>query len=207
MFDIRIFGVEKRIDNIRQTQKILKVPDDHIIIDQKREGCLPTARKAWLLPTDKKFVIVLQDDIELCNNFLAYCTKMCTMFPKVIVSLFPLQFIHADELRWYGIPTASPYITTNVTSGCGIIMPTEFIEPCIGSWTEADTEDDVSINRWAKENGIPVITTLPPLIQHLGDDSVVRPGNAIRRSPHFQKKPEANWDKNLLHSWTNFIGR
>ena len=50
-----------------------------------------------------------------------------------------------------------------------------------------------AFHQYALEKGIPVISTIPCLVQHLGDDSLVDEHLPIRRTTRFVKQPEADW--------------
>lgn len=204
---IRIIGVEDRIDNVNNTKKILNIPESNIFIDVNRCGLIENAKNAWLKETEKPFVMVLQDDIILCQDFLHYCNKIIDRFPDSIVSLFPLQFLKRDDINRACVNVEdSPYYTTDRLSGCGIIMKTEYVKPCVSSWKKEIDGDDTNIFEWAQANKISTITTIPSTIQHIGDNSVFAPGNGIRRTEFFSNNPSyANWDCGELVPWTNLI--
>ncbi len=202
--DIRIFGVPERQNWIDKNKSILNLPDENIFMDYEHIGCAPTAKRAWLKKTDKPFVMVLSDDVELCDNFLSYCERIVKSHPHSIISLFPYQFIRpVPESR---LPTQSPYVLTTTLSGCGIIMRNEWVEPCIDSWPSGAKGDDTNIQMWAKKNRIHILTTLPATIQHIGDISVCDPTRSLGRTPYFNKNPaNVNWDSGYVTSWTNII--
>lgn len=202
--DVRIIGVPERMKNVKENQKILGINGGHIFIDFEHEGCVFNARRAWLKGTDKPYIMVLADDVELCDNFLFYCAKVITAHPDAVISLFPLQFVRGIPPA--NIPKRSPYIATTALSGCAIIMKTEYVLPCVGSWKQNAKGDDTSIQEWANQNGIPIITTVPAIVQHIGDVSFFDSSRSIGRTPHFEKNPcNVNWDDPYVTSWTNII--
>lgn len=202
--DIRIFGVPERNDWIEKNKSILGLPDENIFIDYKHIGCAPTAKRAWLKKTDKPYTMVLADDAELCDGFESYCECVIKAQPDKIISLFPFQFIH--PVPGSKLPTKSPYVLTKTLSGCGIIMRTEWVEPCIDSWHPDARGDDTSIQAWAEKRKIKIITTLPALIQHIGDVSVCDPTRVLGRTPYFKKSPVGvDWNSKYVTSWTNII--
>ena len=86
-------------------------------------------------------------------------------------------------------------------------MKTEYVKPCLESWSE-ELGDDTNINRWASKNGIGVLTTLPATIQHIGDDSMHDKSRSIGRTDFYQKNPlSANWYDGYVMSWTNIVKR
>lgn len=202
--DIRIFGVQSRMPCIKKNKQILNVPDENIFIDEQHLGCVHTAKRAWMKTSDKPYIMVLQDDVELCEDFIAFCTKILRAHPDKIISLFPLQFV--NPVAGSKLPTKSPYVLTNTLSGCGIIMKTEYVLPCVKSWPVDAVGDDTSIQSWAIKNNIPIITTLPSLIQHIGDVSVFDSSRSLGRTPYYNSHPaEANWDSDYITAWTNII--
>lgn len=206
MIDIRIFTIPERLNHAKEMQKILNVPDKNCIIDYNHDGVIPTAKKAWLIPTDCDYVMVLNDDLIFCDNFLHICNQIVKSMPDCIISLFPLQFQQREVLSHVGgIPKNSPYVTTDILSGCGIIMPTRYVKPCIESWRKDAVCDDTSIHNWARANNITVITTLPTTIQHVGYVSVARPGGNYLKTDFFEQSPVANWESTYLTSWTSLI--
>lgn len=51
-----------------------------------------------------------------------------------------------------------------------------------------------AFTQFARERGIPIITTLPGLVQHIGDESLVDQSLPIRRTTRFEKYPDADWN-------------
>lgn len=203
-FDVRIFGVPERMDWVEKNKAILGLPDENVIIDYDHIGCAPTAKRTWLKPTDKPFTMVLADDAELCDGFLSYCERIVKAHPRSVISLFPFQFIR--PVPGCRLPTRSPYVLTNKLSGCGIIMRTEWVLPCVESWRPGTKGDDTAIQAWAERQNIKILTTLPSLIQHVGDVSVCDPSRVLGRTPYFSKSPvDVNWDSKYVTPYTNII--
>lgn len=199
---VRIFGVPSRIKNIRENQTRLHIPDENIFIDEKHDGCVKTAMRAWSYPTDKEFVLVLQDDVELCDNFVECCNKIVNAHPFKIISLFPIQLMSRNNVWSLVKNLKSPYVFTGSegTSGCGIIMRTEWIPDCLKSWEGSGLNgDDTNINAWAKKTGTPIITTVPATIQHIGDVSVFDRSRSIGRSELYSKNAaKSDWDNEYV---------
>lgn len=201
LIDVRIFGVPERMECIRLNQEILGVPDERIFIDETHEGCVKTAKRAWLAETDKPYTMVLQDDVELCDGFLSVCRRMIQAHPDVVFSLFPMEF---NNWRKGGLPKESPYIAARYMSGQGILMKTEWVRPCVDSWDRHILGDDVNIQRWAENTGKTILTTVPCTLQHIGDVSVFDPTRSLGRSPYFQKDvSDVDWESDYITPWTN----
>lgn len=201
--DVRIIAVPERKDLVNKNKNILKLPDENIVWDTKHIGCVQTAKKAWCIETDKPFVLVMADDAELCNDFMVYCEKIAQVHPDKIISFFPNQFKKRNQVR--NRKRRSPYISTREASGLAIMMKTEYVKQCIETWDEAFC-DDTNISRWAKANNIPIITTLPSLVQHIGDESIHDPTREVGRTDFFNPDPKnENWDDGFVTSWSNVV--
>lgn len=192
---------------MRQTQSILSVPEDRIVIDYNHDGCIPTARRAWEIQASEDHVLVLQDDILLCKDFMSYCTRMISAHPDVILSLFPPnQLCFRKNIK--RLPRNTPYIQTKELTAQGIVMPSRFISPCLDSWEDFRRGDDTNILFWARQNNITILTTIPTTMQHIGYDSVFNPGRLVPGSDFYDPDPSyVDWDNTYYTSWTNVTKR
>lgn len=205
--DIRIFGVPERMERIRELQRQLNIPDGKVVIDNNHEGVIATAKKVWLLPTDKSHVMVLQDDVELCDGFTEICEKIVKTHPDVIFSALSCDFYNQSVFNRYGMPKNSPYICVdNITAQC-IIMPNRYIKPCINAWKDEIRGDDTNISYWANHNNIKMFISIPAIVQHVGVNSVFSPGKTWELSDVYCKTPSANWETKYYNNFTNFIRR
>ena len=60
--------------------------------------------------------------------------------------------------------------------------------------TDLKTAHDGHVmQEYLESRGIQLLTTIPGLIQHNGDESLYDPGLPIRRSARFEKNPAADW--------------
>lgn len=201
VLDIRIFGVPERMEIIQKNKERLQLPDDRIFIDENHEGLIPTAKRAWSHPTDKPHVLVLQDDVELSDNFKYYANIVASTCGDAIVSLFPLQFLR--RLSMNRLPK-TPYVETKELSGAAIIMPAEWIEDCLSSWADSRRGDDVNILAWANNNNKKIIATLPALVQHIGIKSVFDPSRSIGGTDFWRKDPSPyDWKNPYITPWSN----
>lgn len=48
---------------------------------------------------------------------------------------------------------------------------------------------------------IPILTTIPAIIQHIGDVSVIDPSKPIRRTQYFERDPVANWASQKINKF------
>lgn len=198
--DIRIFGVEERMSNIDLLRSQLP-PSATVIIDTDHDGIIPTAKFSWLLPTTSSHIMVLNDDVELCDGFVEVCTRMINTHPCCVFSLFSFLFMDGERTRRGGFPKISPYVEVNQVSGLGVIIPTNLVHSCINSWSPDAKHDDTAICNWALNSNIRILTTLPGVVQHLDFPSTV--GHPPLVSTVFNKHPEANWESTYITNWSN----
>ena len=96
MLDIHIYGVHARDEMIHDTVGKLSIPSENIHYDDRPNGgdLIYTAKKAWLSPVPAGVTqrIVLQDDVQVCDDFLAIAKKIAEAHPKDIISFF-----HGEE--------------------------------------------------------------------------------------------------------------
>ena len=197
---MRIMGVPSRMENILLTKSRFDVPDNLVFIDEKRIGCVENAKRAWLAENDKPFTMVVQDDVEFCDDFFVYANKIAQHYGNAVISFFPYQFIGPNVIARR---PKSPYVLSNCVSGVAVMMPTKYVEDCINYWSPEILGDDTNISRWASDNGIKMITTVPSLVQHLGQISVFSPGRSLGRAYCYRKNPEADFDNDFLNHWSN----
>lgn len=195
--DIHIYGVHARDDMIAATATKLGLESDYIHYDDRPNGGLTiyTAKKAWLAPVPNGVThrISLADDVEVCDGFIDIAKEIALAHPRSIVSFFPYNFM-ARNHEIEGLDT--PYLIAHTLSGCAIMMPVKYIDPCFAYVKQRynDTcDDDWGIQQWAKSASIEILTTVPACVQHIGDESIANKGCFIRRTVYYEKKPVANW--------------
>lgn len=195
--DIHVYGVHERDDMIAATVSKLNLPKDCIHYDDRPGGGLMmyTAKKAWLAPVVEGIThrVALADDVEVCDGFLDYCNQIAEAHPKSIISFFPYEFMKKNS-EIENLDT--PYLKAHILSGCAIMMPVEYIQPCFTYVKDRFNDicaDDEGIQAWADANDIEILTTIPALIQHIGDDSIANKGCFIRRTVYYEKNPAADF--------------
>lgn len=197
MIDCHVYGVHQRDEMIRATVSKLGLDTNHVHYDDRPNGGLMmyTAKKAWLAPIPDGVThrIALADDVEVCDNFLHIAEQIAAAHPKSIISFFPYDFMCRNP-SIEGCDT--PYFKAHVLSGCAIMMPVEYIQPCF-DYVKARYNDicadDEGIQAWADANGIAILSTIPALVQHIGDESIANKGCFIRRTVYYDANPVADW--------------
>lgn len=180
MIDICIMAHPSRKENVEKLLTQLNLPKTAVFWDDREIGgdAMYTARKAWTSPIPENCThrLVLQDDVELCDNFIEIVEQVANKFSNQIVSLF-----HCEDF----FNKTDRYQLTNFLWGCAIMIPATQVNNC---WEFVDKiptttwykyakdiilHDDDCIVAWAVTNNIPIINTVPSLVQHIGDDSLV----------------------------------
>lgn len=176
------------LDTLGMDESIVYYDDD-----RNDKMAMPNARRTWLAPTEATHVCVLQDDLELSNRFPEIVEKCADNFPSSIFSFFQSQLKEEDK----GANT--PYIQIR---GCGmygqaIMIPRKMI-PVMFYWIDENygvdyRHDDTAIGFFASMNDIPVMSTIPSIVQHLGhNDSTLGYNNKRKVSRVFMKDVDAN---------------
>lgn len=192
--DIKIMAHSSRRDNVLKICKQLNMDESIVVYDDRENGgdALYTARKAWLTPIKEGIThrLVLQDDVLLCDNFLDIVSDVINTMKDKVISLFNLVPIELTKNK------ECCYRKFETLSGTAIIMPVVYIKNC---WDWIDKHcgeckhDDLMIAEYCKKHYIDMYTTIPSLVQHLGDTeylsllSVKYPG--VRVSTTYTQHP------------------
>lgn len=194
MIDVRIMAHPSRREHVEHILAVLSLPEDAVAWDDRETtgDAMYTSLKAWTqpLPDGCTHRLVLQDDVEPCDNFLEIAEQVAANFPAQIVSFF-----HCERY-----PDGTRYKRTSFLWGCAVMLPATLVKNC-WDFIERIPEqpwyrnagdimhhDDNCILAWAVFNEVPIINTVPALVQHVGDMSLV--GTAEKRTaPDYTKTP------------------
>lgn len=170
--DVKIMAVKPRRKMVLKMCEQLGLKEEDCVIYDDRPsggGTLYTCRKCWNAPVKEGIThrVVLQDDLELCNDFIDIMNVIVNVNPEFIFTLF------CPRVRFEHARNDSPYVIIKGwnTWGQGIMMPVSYVKPMFGF---ADRElgddfpfDDGIYSWWAKEEKIWIATTIPSTVQHL----------------------------------------
>lgn len=205
MFDMHIYGTPSRDNFIIPLSSALDIPPQNIHYDDRPNGgpILYMSKKAWLadIPPDITHRIVFQDDVEVCHNFVDIALQIAANHPKDIISFFPFNFQRSNP-KIEGLDT--PYFIAATLSCPAVMMPVEYIEPCfhyIDTRFGENVDDDWAIQEWARHAGVRILTTIPAIVQHIGDVSVANKMAPVRRTVYYDSNPQANWDSKKVMNW------
>lgn len=202
--DVKIMAVKPRREMVlRMCEQLGLEEKDTVIYDDRPQGGGPqyTRKKCWFAPIPEGVThrVVLQDDLEVCDNFVEIVNEIVNVHPEFIFSLF------CSRMRYeYALPN-SPYV---VIKGCnawgqGIMMPLKFVKPL---YDFVDTElcpdfprDDGIYAWWAQKEKMHILTTVPSTIQHLcPKDSTIGFNDARKISKVWRGRDlsDVNWKAN-----------
>ena len=191
MLDIKIYGTHKRDHFIEEYKKCLPITDDDVIYDDRPNGgnAYYTCKKAWLQPVSEGVThrLCLPDDMQLSKGFLKILNEMIEAHPDKVLCLFPFDRMHVWK---FAQRQNTPYFNVHIMSGCGVVFPVQYIKTCF-EWidnhyeNQDDIIDDIAMQEYFNANNVPYITTLPAIVQHMGDDSLITPNAPIRKTDVF----------------------
>ena len=194
MIDIRIMAHPSRSENVTKMLQALNFSEDIVVWDDRpgKNDAMYTARKAWTAPIHGGCThrLVLQDDGELCEGFLEIAEQVAAKHPQEIVS-----FMHEGE-----VPSEGRYRPHVFSVGVALMIPVALLDDlwwfvdnrlpvvALPHLHEIIKHDTTCIRYWLRYRDIPCITTVPSLVQHIGDESLVGIDRK-RIAPDYTKTP------------------
>lgn len=208
MINYKIMAVESRKEMAESLRDKIGLTDEDIIYDDRPNGGNPfyTCKKAWLSPAieNETHRLVMNEDIEVCDNFQSVIEQIVPAHPDAVFTLFSTAINDAYYDK-FGNSLESPYIEhNNGMFGCAILMPSKYIEECF-AWIDStylDQEnivDTQAILSFVKYKKLPLLTTVPMIVQHIGDDSLFDPSLPIRRTTRFKENPNVDWTQTKIN--------
>lgn len=174
--DVRLMAHPSRHENVLKMLDAIGMDESIVTWDDRENGgdAMYTARKAWQSPIPHGCThrLVLQDDGEICEGFLEIAEQAAKSHPNSIVSFF-----HQGERQ-----TDERYMEEVFSVGVALMIPVKYLDDL---WWYVDKRipevalpdvalrDTSCIRRWRRYRDIPCYTTVPTLVQHIGDESLV----------------------------------
>jgi len=209
--DVKIYGISERTENILHNKELLELTDNDIqIVERCWENRWPykLAKNAFLQEPDDSTIthrLVLQDDVELAPDFYKYLNKIVNARPDDIIMLTALDFRTQNE---YADNLKSPYVEVGTfVSGCAVIVPLKYTKDMF-EWFEktypqikiGNPHEDIGFLFYAKSHNLKCITTIPSIVQHLGDQSSLCNYQHIMKTYYFSDWDKADWDNNFVNA-------
>lgn len=198
--DYKIVASPKRAEMAEQLKAQLGLNDEDIIYDTRPNGGNPyvPTKKAWLQQHSSEVThrVVLNEDVQVCEGFKTICEQMAQSHPDCAFSLFSMSLDGSDYDSFIE-NLQTPYVSHDFSMwGCAILMPISIVEDCfryIDTNFDENVHESYGIQCFLRNRRIPILTTMPITVQHLGDDSLYDPALPVRRTTRFEEQPDANW--------------
>lgn len=190
-------GVEAIIREIGPDWIARLCADFSIIMDFKKDGPWHTAQRCWVhgQSTGATHHLVLQDDIEVCDDFLLGVLECINAYPDNPISLYANRKIceaaREQDARWCRIPDG--------VWGQGIVMPVNQIQSFL-EWQDRHIKksfphDDTRLAMWMVDQRLPAMCPQPSFIQHRGASrSIVGQSDKRKVARWFQKQTPLSLD-------------
>lgn len=198
--DIRIMASPRRYQNVSKLLDDLNLPEQAVTLDDRPNGgdAMYTARKAWSHPFTKDIThrCVIQDDVEVCENFIDIIKQIALVQPCSVISL--INFITP---RHYPSKNGTPYYQTTSLSGVAIMAPIDIIKPFF-EWCDKNQDhmfrqhDDLMITEYCRTHYINMLTVYPNIVQHLD-------GESLLPTKHSFPRVSLSYDRHATANWTN----
>lgn len=204
MCNVKIFSCAKRESLAVELSIKLGLCSDDIIFDGRKSRCESfcyEVSKAWEkfdVSDEGGWSMLVQDDVDVCNNFIQTVEKICKSHQDTIFSFFPYYYMGVDVC----VDPLSPFWQAEIISGCCIAVPNKYVTSMVQYMRRQKNlscGEDLVIGWFAKDNKIPILTTIPSLVQHIGDVSILDPSKPIRRTQYFERDPVANWTSQKIN--------
>lgn len=168
-----IMGVPERLPNIRILYKEL-FPKPILCIDEQYRGLWWNANRAWLrYDPAKEYHAVIQDDVQLCKNFMERLENVMSQVSSPCYTLYQSMILHKEIRLAYKEGFNFISLDRTRTAQC-IIIKTSLIRRMI-SWinetikpNETNTHDDENISAWLQKHKLRAILPIPELLRHTG---------------------------------------
>lgn len=196
--EFRIMGVRKRreqfilpmLESLKMNEDIVFY-DDEYNYEKKNINALRCCKRTFLAPTDKTHICVMQDDLELCDNFVEIVEECAKRFPNAIFSFYQPRLKPEEKCN------ETPYVKIKGSGMYGqCIMIPSYMVKVVFAWSDANygedyIHSDTVIGFFCEVNGIPVMATHPCIVQHLGcSDSAMGYNNKNKVSKIYDKHPD-----------------
>ena len=200
MVDIKIVASHQREEMVENLREALGLTDQDIFYDERTETGNPylAVKQTWLLPHEEGVThrVVLNDDVQVCNGFKQIIEQMAQSHPDCAFSLFTMAF-DGDCYNDFISGLESPYIHHDWSMwGCAILLPINIVEECfsyIDSVFGENALESHGILSYLNHKRIPILSTIPVTVQHIGDDSLFDSSLPVRRTVRFDENPTADW--------------
>lgn len=207
---IGIMAIPEREENVNKIIEVLNTDSVKVFYDFEHTTPYETSKKAFTTlaqQEDITHILVIQDDVKICENFLDIVYKVIEANSDVILNLYNPRFNEYNT-------NTSPYFVFDVVtmfSGQAIIMPRDIAIDCF-DWCDKHPDrrkiflhaDDSSIKIYANARKVKLVGTKVSLVQHLkikrADGRIPITHQSRLFLDDFEDKDKINWQKKLSKS-------
>jgi hypothetical protein len=141
-----------------------------LVEDTRREGCWPTYRRALEAAGDVSHHLVLQDDLELCKDFIQSVKEIIRARPDNLIALYT----NADSVLT-ARQRGQSWVEKAGVCGPSVIWPKHLIAEFL-QWQDRHIDqafefDTVRVSMWLIKTSKRAFATVPSLTEHLGYES------------------------------------
>ena len=139
----------------------------NVVPDHEREGCWPTFQRSLEPIPGCSHHLVLQDDLELCADFVATLLAAIRARPGDIFNLYT-----SSDVAPLALARGHAWLEKPGVAGPSMVWPVELIAEFM-RWQARHVApefeyDTVRVSMWLIKTGRKAFATVPSLTQHLG---------------------------------------
>lgn len=209
-YDIKVYAVKAREEMIKKEYIDTGVcTEDDIVYDDRPNGgaCIYNNLRAWEMPCETTHRLCMADDLHLCENFREYIQKIIDAHPDDVITLYNACY---DWYKYDLYPAKeSPYYLNKQFCANATIMPIKYV-PIYKQWlldkfgdNWVNMIDDEQLYNWCFTTNHRNLCTIPTLIQHIGNQSILTPDAGIRYTCAFKEKAKdldkINWASQVVY--------
>jgi len=195
-------GVVGHYDRQHQVDELgAQVDADFVCMDDGALGCRANHVNAWNWHAawPAEWAVVLEDDAIPVAGFRDQLSAVLAVAPAPIVSLYlGYGYIYDRDVKHHldqaEIIDANWIVTGRVLHAVGLAIRGELVESLLAALPRDKTQAiDRSVSLWARRAGHEVAYTIPSLVDHRDDTSLVL--------PHRRRSPRKAWKVGGRKQW------
>lgn len=181
-----------------------------VVEDPEREGCWPTAKRAWSTRTEEStHHLVLSDDAVLCDHFGELLLSAIETKPDVVMSLCCWNRKIVDDAV---VAKKSWIHSGDYAYGQALLIPSHLVEEML-AWNIENVKpiykhDDGRVALWTKGTKRGIYTPVPQLARHRESESLLghRPAVGLGTALFASDRRDVNWNTDAHVVKTSLFG-
>lgn len=175
---IRIMACKEREDNVNKMLSELWEGVE-VIWDEKHNANDTLCRTL----DSNEAMLVLEDDIELCDNFLERAKAIIEEHKNCFImfySVFPEEYIPDWEYEWWPVLTQAYYVPEWIGKRISDFLFHDEYSNRPNQWRY-----DIGLTAWLKYERTPKFMVKESLVQHMCPESLISPTHPKHTSPTY----------------------